>query len=48
MKKTFYNIRSESFSKALRLALVSDLHAQDYQKVLLLLREVKPDYILFG
>lgn len=48
MKKTFYNIRSDSFSKALRLALVSDLHAQDYQKVLLLLREVKPDYILFG
>ncbi len=48
MKKTFYNIRSESFTKALRLALVSDLHAQDHTKVLALLKETKPDYILLG
>lgn len=48
MKKTFYNISSKRFSKSLRLALVSDLHAQKYSEALMLLQEVCPDYILFG
>ena len=48
MRKTFYTIRSDKFSKNIRLALVSDLHAQSYAKPLKLLKEISPDYILFG
>lgn len=48
MKNTFYKIESKAFSRDLRFALVSDLHAQDYKAPLALLKEAKPDYILLG
>lgn len=48
MKNTFYKIESETFSRNLRFALVSDLHAQDYKAPLELLKDAKPDYILLG
>lgn len=48
MKKTFYNICSDSFKKHLRLALVSDLHAQGYEDIIESLIEINPDYILLG
>ena len=48
MKNTFYELTSASFKRNIRFALVCDLHAQGYGKVLELLRESKPDYILFG
>ena len=48
MKNTFYELTSPSFKRNIRFALVSDLHAQEYTDALDLLREAKPDYILFG
>lgn len=48
MRNTFYKIYSPSFGKNIRLALVSDLHAQSHCKVLELLRQANPDYILFA
>lgn len=48
MRNTFYKIYSPSFKRKMRLALVSDLHAQDYRPPLELVREAKPDYILFA
>jgi predicted MPP superfamily phosphohydrolase len=48
MKNTFYKIESATFSRNLRSALASDLHAQDYKSPLALLKEAKPDYILLG
>ena len=48
MKNTFYKIESAAFSRNLRFALASDLHAQDYKSPLALLKEAKPDYILLG
>ena len=48
MKNTFYKIYSPSFKRNIRIALVSDLHAQDHYGVLELIREAEPDYILFG
>ena len=48
MKKTFYKIKSNKFSKGLRFLLISDLHSQDYHKPLKLMKEVSADYILFA
>ena len=48
MQNTFYKIKSSAFSKNIRFALVSDLHAQDYRKALELTQKAKPDYILLG
>lgn len=46
MKETHYNIQNDAFGKALRFALVSDLHAQKPEEVLARLRVIAPDYIL--
>lgn len=46
MKKTVYEINSSSFSKNICFAVVSDLHGRDPQKVIELLKEESPDYIL--
>ena len=48
MQNTFYKIKSSAFSKDVRFAFISDLHAQDYRKALALTREAKPNYILLG
>lgn len=48
MRKTFYKISSDRFDKDIRLALVSDLHAQSYKQPMRLVKEESPDYILFG
>lgn len=48
MKNTFYKIYSPSFDRKIRIALVSDLHAQNYGLALDLVREARPDYILLG
>ena len=48
MKNTFYKIYSPSFKRNIRLALVCDLHAQDYCEALALVKDARPDYILFG
>lgn len=48
MQNTFYKIKSSAFSKDVRFAFISDLHAQDYRKALELTREAKPNYILLG
>ena len=48
MRKIFYKISSDRFDKNIRLALVSDLHAQSYKQPMRLVKEESPDYILFG
>ena len=48
MRNTFYKIYSSAFKKNIRLALVSDLHCQDYRKPLELVSKARPDYILFA
>jgi len=46
MKKTFYNIKKGKFLKPLKFAIVSDLHGKDPTKVIDILKEERPDYIL--
>ena len=48
MKKTFYSLSSEKITKKIRIALVSDLHAGAFSKVVEKLREIAPDYILLA
>jgi len=48
MRKTVYSLENTPFLKGLRFALVSDLHAEDPEKVIDILREIKPDYILLA
>ena len=46
VKKTFYRIERSEFGKKLRFALVSDLHGEDPQDVIQILKEERPDHIL--
>ena len=46
VKKTFYRIERSGFGKKLRFALVSDLHGEDPQDVIQIIKEERPDYIL--
>ena len=46
MKETLYTIQNPAFQKALRFALVSDLHAEAPDGVIARLKAIKPDYIL--
>ena len=48
MKKSFYSIEGGAFPKGLKMALVTDLHAQSYGKLVAALREIGPDYILLA
>lgn len=48
MKKSFYSICGDSFSQQIRMALVADLHAQEYKRVADELRSLHPDYILMA
>lgn len=48
MKKTFYTLTGASFQKKLTFALVSDLHGQSPEKVIEILKEERPDYILLA
>ena len=46
VKKAFYRIERSGFGKKLRFALVSDLHGEDPQDVIQIIKEERPDYIL--
>ena len=48
MKKTVYSIKNDAFPKKCRFALVSDLHSGDPTRVVSVLKEIKPDYILLA
>lgn len=48
MKHTFYTVRSASFQKSLRIALVADMHAGDPKRVLKALDGLSPDCILLA
>ena len=48
MKKRVYTLEKSSFPKKCRFALVSDLHSGKYEKVISMLEEIKPDYILLA
>ena len=48
MKKTFYRLSGKPFGRAVRFALVSDLHSQDPKKLLSELARLSPDYILMA
>ncbi len=46
MKLTEYSIRSEKIKKGIRFAIISDLHDNDPKRIIPLLHEARPDYIL--
>ena len=48
MKKSFYSLESDIFPRRARMALVTDLHAQSYRRVVRELQKLKPDYILMA
>lgn len=48
MKNTFYSLNSEKFPEKKRIALISDLHAGSFAKVISNLEKIKPDYILLA
>jgi predicted MPP superfamily phosphohydrolase len=48
MKKTVYTIKNDSFIKKSRFALVSDLHSGEPSRVISMLKEIEPDYILLA
>lgn len=48
MKQTFYSLDSQIFSRHIRIALLSDLHAGIYTKVIDKLKKISPDYILLA
>ena len=48
MKKTFYTLEGAGFQKKLTFALVSDLHGQSPERVIEILKEEHPDYILLA
>ena len=48
MKKSFYRLSGTSLPKGVRMALVTDLHAQDPRRLLCELEKIKPDYILMA
>ncbi len=48
MKKSFYRSDGTGLPSGLRMALVTDLHAQGHDRLLLELKELSPDYILMA
>ena len=48
MKKTYYRIDNKAFGRHLRIAVISDLHAQKFENVTDALHEISPDYILLA
>lgn len=48
MHKTVYTLKQNSFGKGKKIALVSDLHSGDPNKVIRELKNIKPDYILMA
>ena len=48
MRKTVYSLENTSFGKGVRFALVSDLHAGNPTRVISMLKQIKPDYILLA
>ena len=48
MKKSYYTLADTSLPKGLRLAVVSDLHAQDPRRVIKALEEIEPTHILMA
>ena len=48
MKKTFYSLFCDAFEEPKRMALVTDLHAQNYKRVSDALSKLSPDYILMA
>ena len=48
MKKSYYTLADTSLPKGLRLAVVSDLHAQDPRRVIKALEEIEPTHVLMA
>ena len=48
MKKSFYRLDTTGLPRDIRMALVTDLHAQRHDSLLSALREISPDYILMA
>ena len=48
MKKSYYSLVDSSLPRGLRLAIVSDLHAQSPRRAVDALREIKPTHILMA
>ena len=48
MKKSFYSVCKDTFLKEARIALIADLHAQSYDRVIDELVKLSPDYILMA
>ena len=48
MKKSNYSLADSSLPRGLRLAIVSDLHAQSSRRAIDALREIKPTHILMA
>lgn len=48
MKKSFYFAKGGALPRGLRMALVTDLHSQEYSRVTDGLRSIAPDYILLA
>lgn len=48
MKKSFYRLNAAELPRNIRMALVTDLHAQRHDRLLAELSEISPDYILMA
>lgn len=48
MRKKVYNLQTNKLTKSIKLAFLSDLHENPIDKIVAIVAEEKPDYILLG